>query len=279
MHVEFLDYSSEKSYSGKDFFKQQKLNYYSDLVPRNRYSQNRKLATKKYMKFYVETKEQTSHYFRTLYRIFRFISNCEFSEIEKMNYAKIVRAQLSESELFFIYYNAFTEYGVKFRKLINEFDILKHLPILEKVEFKNYADNLEHFERNGINILLEDLIRTIKLTLKTQNEYHKSYFHGLISIGVSSTSNSNFKLIIIKKEILDLAENDHRSGGLVGYDVNKIERFFKDFLSDLIYYSNYFEYNRKDIDMQFLVKTNNANDKHTFEMSVSNKINNPIKVN
>ncbi len=279
MHVDDFDLYTEKTHSGKDFFKQQKLKFYSDFNPKDKFSKNRKEATKNYMKFYVETKEQTAHYFRTLYRIFRFISSSEFTEVEKMNYAKIVRAQLSESELFFIYYNAFTDYGVKFRKLINEFDILKHLPPLEKVEYKNYMNELEHFEINSINILLEDLTRAIKIALKSQTESHKSYYSGLVGIKIESSSISNFKLFVYKKEILTLDVPNFVLGGLLNFDLAKTESFFKEFLSDLIYYSNYFEYNRKEIIMEFNKSSNLANDKHTIEMSVFNINNNQIKIN
>lgn len=279
MHVDEFDFYSEKTHTGKDFFKQQKLKFYSDFVSKDKYSQNRKKATSQYMKLYVESKEQTAHYFRTLYRIFSIIYSSDFSKTEKMNYAKIVRAQLSESELFFIYYNAFTDYGVKFRRLINEFDILKHLPILEKVEFKNYVENLEHFERNIINLLFEDLIRAIKKAISSQEETHKSYYSGLIAFRVVSSSNSHFKVYIYKKEKLDVNAPNYNSGGLLDFDLSKTERFFKDFLSDLLYYSNYFEYNRKELDMEFLTSSNASNEKHTIEISVSNSNNKLIKIN
>ena len=279
MHVEDFDFYTEKTHIGKDFFKQQKTKFYNEFVHNAKYSKNRKIATKNYMIFYVETKEQTAHYFRTLYRIFKFINESTFSSEEKMSYAKIVRAQLSESELFFIYYNAYTEYGSNFRSLINEFDILKHLPILEKVEFKNYVGELEDYERNAINILLEDLIKSIKNALKTQKPSFKSYFHGLIGTKVESTNHSNFKLTIIKKEII-ISDSSHiQTGGILNFDLSKTENFFKDFISDLIYYSNYFKFNRKDIDMSFSTTSNTTNDKHNIEISIINLKNNQIKIN
>jgi|GEM_PF-2089276 len=279
MHVDEFDFHTERTHTGKDFFKQQKLRFYLDFQPKYKYAQNRKSATVQYMKMYVESKEQTAHYFRTLYRIFSIISHSDFTSQEKMNYAKIVRAQLSESELFFIYYNAFTDYGMKFRFLINEFDILKHLPILEKVEFKKYVENQEDFERNTINLLFEDLIHAIKLAISSQKETHKGYYKGLISFKVNSTSISNFKIYIYKREILNIHAPNYHSGGLLDFDLITTESFFKDFLSDLLYYSNYFEYNRKELDMELKTSSNLGNDKHTIEILISNKNNNLIKIN
>ena len=57
-----------------------------------------------YMDFYVENRDKIAPYFRILYRILDLIDTSpllEGSEIDKQAYAKILRAQLTESELFF----------------------------------------------------------------------------------------------------------------------------------------------------------------------------------
>ncbi|MDG0768210.1 putative phage abortive infection protein [Bacillus halotolerans] len=68
------------------------------------------------------------HYFRNMYRIMKFIDRTkELSEDEKRNYIGILRAQLSTGELLLIFYNALSERGEKFKKLILDYDFFDDL--------------------------------------------------------------------------------------------------------------------------------------------------------
>lgn len=77
-------------------------------------------------------------YFRTLYRVFDVIYNSDADKRTKVEYAKIVRAQLTDTELVMLRYNAMTPAGSKFVFYINHYNLLKHLPPLEMLEFKNW---------------------------------------------------------------------------------------------------------------------------------------------
>lgn len=75
--------------------------------------------------FYDEQGYQLAHYFRFLYNIFRFLSE---SDIEgKELYVRLVRAQISNRELYMIYYNALTLRGANFKKYIIEFELMDNL--------------------------------------------------------------------------------------------------------------------------------------------------------
>lgn len=70
------------------------------------------------------------HYFRHLYRIFKFVAESPLldNEEDRYEYASMVRAQLSRYELIWLYYNALSSYGRdKFKPLIERFAILKNL--------------------------------------------------------------------------------------------------------------------------------------------------------
>ncbi|MBL4974829.1 putative phage abortive infection protein [Bacillus halotolerans] len=60
------------------------------------------------------------HYFRNMYRIVKFIDEADLDLNEKKNYIGILRAQLSTSELSLVFYNALSDKGDKFRKLIQK---------------------------------------------------------------------------------------------------------------------------------------------------------------
>jgi hypothetical protein len=50
------------------------------------------------------------------------------SDIEpKRRYTSLMRAQLSNSELLFLFYNCLTTYGKGFKPLVEEFGLLEHL--------------------------------------------------------------------------------------------------------------------------------------------------------
>ncbi|HIF9548497.1 TPA: putative phage abortive infection protein [Photobacterium damselae] len=96
-----------------------------------------------YLNLYLKDKDKISHYLKTVYRIYKVIDEqYDLSLDKKYFYSKIVRSQFMDDELFLIYYNAHSSYGVNFRGLIIKYNILKHLMVMSKVEF-NYLNNNE----------------------------------------------------------------------------------------------------------------------------------------
>lgn len=66
------------------------------------------------------------HYYRIMYHIFKFIAlSCPEN---KLFYAHLVRAQLSSQQLLLLFYNGMSSYGEGFKKYIEEFALLKHMP-------------------------------------------------------------------------------------------------------------------------------------------------------
>ncbi len=80
-----------------------------------------------YEGIYKENRNDLGHYFRSLYNILRFIS--ESGREDKFDYARIVRAQLSDYELAINCLNCLSKHGVeKMKPLVEEFSILDNLP-------------------------------------------------------------------------------------------------------------------------------------------------------
>ena len=76
----------------------------------------------------IEMMWNLDHYFRHLYRIFKFINDADQTLIpndKKYEYASIVRATLSEYELVLLFYNGFSH--PKFKGLIEEYALLNNL--------------------------------------------------------------------------------------------------------------------------------------------------------
>lgn len=91
-----------------------------------------------YLGAHKRSGDALSHYFRTLYIIFKYINDAQILSAEKKkDYARIVRAQLSDNELLAIFYNSLTkpdnvryqiEFGhPKLTNFIHKYDILQNL--------------------------------------------------------------------------------------------------------------------------------------------------------
>ncbi|CAG2533458.1 Putative phage abortive infection protein [Maribacter dokdonensis] len=96
------------------------------------------IAKQAYKNYYKLHQSDLGHYFRNLYHIFKFIKNSE--EKDKKRYTSLVRAQLSNDELFLLFYNGISEYGSKkFLPLIEEFHILKNLNLKDFIEKNKHS--------------------------------------------------------------------------------------------------------------------------------------------
>ena len=110
------------------YFKQQR-----DLRNENALS----LINIAYSEFYKSRQGELGHYFRTLYNIIKFIKQSDVKN--KSFYTNLVRAQLSNQELIILYFNCLSEYGSeKFKPLIEEFSLLKNMPIEQLIDKENH---------------------------------------------------------------------------------------------------------------------------------------------
>lgn len=81
-------------------------------------------------------KQYLGHYFRNLYLIFKTIDESEaFSRKEKLQYTKIVRAQMSHLEMKLLYLNCKISDGAPFKKYVARYKILEWI---NDNDFSNY---------------------------------------------------------------------------------------------------------------------------------------------
>lgn len=105
-----------------------------------------------YMVVYSSVQTDFGHYFRNLYRIIKFIDETKFMEDETKNfqnqykYTSMVRAQLSDYELLWLFYNCLSSNGKeKFKPYIEKFALFKNLP-KEKV---HNQELITEYDRNA----------------------------------------------------------------------------------------------------------------------------------
>jgi len=97
---------------------------YKDL----KYAENRLFFLQEIFKIeYRPAESELGPYFRTLYQIFKHVDRGQVTEKQKIDYAKMARAQLSDIELCVIFYNGLTDMAKNLKPLIEKYGILKHV--------------------------------------------------------------------------------------------------------------------------------------------------------
>lgn len=100
------------------------LNLYSD-------SEDREVTTlrmiERYKAGYSDFEQYIGHYFRNLYLLIRYVD--EQDGIDSYFYVRIVRAQLSKSEINLIFYNCLLEDNDKMKVYVEKYSLLKHLNV------------------------------------------------------------------------------------------------------------------------------------------------------
>ena len=86
---------------------------------------------------YLENRDILSPYFKTVYRVLSLIDNTHnLSDKEKIQYVKIFRAQLSESETMILYYNYHSDISGTARNLSYKLNFMKHYDYLTSIDAK-----------------------------------------------------------------------------------------------------------------------------------------------
>lgn len=235
---------TEISYNDKDFFDYEKRVLQNGFRNRKSFHANSREALKYYMLFYIRNRAKIAAYFRTIYRIYDLIDSSKLDEEVKKNYLKIMRAQLTESELFFIRYNAMSYYGANFIKYINKYHILKHLPALEMLEFKEWWEPLNTVERMGLNIVFDDVKRLIYNAFSNDKDKRETVY---------ANNTSKYSLnIAIKKQYdvcisltIDTREKNYSAEFMAFEKMNykKIQQLFDCIIKEIFIFSNFNMFN------------------------------------
>lgn len=225
-------------------------------------------AKDKYAAFYLENASRIAPLFRTLYRLFSLIDSAPIDNDKKLDYAKTVRAQLSEGELFFLRYNCLTGYGRNFSDLVNKYRILKHLPFISLLENTSLRNSLTTSHSNqglALNWLVYSLWKEIynRIVGKTSATGHLESFQSNSKYRLSFAVR-DAKTVIVKLEI----EKSHRNNSpalrcLDSLSTDMIEKLLYDFLREIFLFSNFKVYNDEEM-MDLKTKREIASQKDTI---------------
>lgn len=111
------------------FFRDLKKSY-DDEVARFLEVTELEMVVVSYDMFWDSKKQDLGHYFRYLYRLFKYVDESFVKKDQKALYASIVRAQLSDYETALLFYNCLSSHGSeKFKPLVEKYWLLDNLPL------------------------------------------------------------------------------------------------------------------------------------------------------
>lgn len=260
---------------GREFFRYQK-GYLQDIYsPTTNLSNNRKKAVDLFRILYVQYEEDFSIYFKTLYQLYSLIEDSKINGELQARYSKMLRAQLSDAELFFIRYNAMTELGNQSSEYINIYNILKHLSHFDLLEFKYWWSRLSKFERNGLGTVIKEIKSVMKhFLIETNfNTMSKSFKKNRYSIVLTSEKRSEF-YFELKIDFTKNSADKSIVDGLEHFTTEEIENLFKCIFKEFLFYSNFNKFNkRKNLRIDRIVSTNNL-----IQLKIQNTLDERLKV-
>ena len=165
----------------------------------------RKKAVSTFQTFYASTQDFSPVFFRTVYSLLNLLdSNDKDTEKERIRLMKVLRSQLTNTELIMLRYNSMTKIGSKSTELINRFNILKHLAPMDLLEYKPWSKKMTREERDFTNQLLMIIKQNIKKvfnkSVRTNNI--ESYSNNIMNYNTHvslNTSKSELKICLYIK--------------------------------------------------------------------------------
>ena len=248
----------------------------------NDYKRRSESAKDEYLEFYSGFQTEMSVHLRMLYLLVNLISKSELEEEDKVQYAKLVRGQMSNSEMLIVRYNCYSHYGKKMQPFCNQYNLTKHLSVTRLLEFKAYRTAIQAASEESDKLLsgLDGMFITLRKRAtkmlydgsQLTDEYKTSHCY-CISLDFSAADKQSFILVLKKdKDVV------RRGGGLrVSPDEKALDylgeeqilNMFKDFLSELFIVSNFDLYN-EGAEVRQLGATTNNDHEFKFTLRVSN---------
>lgn len=93
---------------------------------------------------YANLRDKLAVYFRVIYRMLCVLKQSDIDDKVRYNYAKMLRSQFTESELFLLRYNALTYNGKNMQEQILAFNLLKHLPSSKLFDLHPFFSHLSN---------------------------------------------------------------------------------------------------------------------------------------
>lgn len=261
---------NDKDCIGQEFLKNQAEKCRVEFEPKEAdYVTKKQHAVKRFNDFYKENRDEASVYFRIIYRLLELLFDTKLYRRDKLKFAKILRSQFSEAELFFLRYNAMTENGKNMRFYLCQYNILKHLPALNMMEFSYWKYN--KITGSNANLVITYLIALSK-SIKDrwtwdEEEYELEQIKGRYDVKDTIEHPSKYVLEISRKQSLQ-SEDDTLSKAFDGLTRYELRDFFADFITEMFSYYNFEQY-QKLSDIKIVPEEDTKDDTEIVKITVS----------
>lgn len=237
---------NDKDCKGKEFLKIQAEKCRAEFEPKEAdYATKKQNAVKRFNEFYNENKDEASVYFRIIYRLLELLYDTRLYRRDKLKFAKILRSQFSEAELFFIRYNAMTENGKNMRLYLCQYNILKHLPALNMMEFSYWKYNkIKGSNANLVITYLIALSKSIKDRWTWDDEgFELEQIQGRYEVKDIIEHPTKYVLQVSRK-LSEQNEDDTLSKAFDGLTRYELRDFFADFITEMFSYYSFEQYQK-----------------------------------
>lgn len=228
------------------------------------YKKKSKEAMRVFSKFITDHYSSVSTHMRIVYQLLDLIANATIKRDKRRRYAKILRSQMSEGELILLRYNCMTARGQKTGRLVFEYNLLKHLPLLSLFEFKPITTKIA--DKNLISRLSEEMTlwrRDICRLFLSETSKHKEYDYTqrYKLIYEVTQDNKQFKLIFHRDVTLNMGRPyDVLPSAFNKLDAAELDNLFLWFLTEIFVVSHFRLYNNDMRPIQHVTDPNNNAD-------------------
>ena len=230
-----------------------------------------KKAKKHYETIYLSRKEELSHYYKILYRIFKVVDDSDLDESDKFQFITILRSQLSENEMVAIYYNSHSIYGESLYQLILRYNFLKHLPSTSKSECKGYynsqsqAATLLSFN-NELFLAISKFIKRITQSIR-EEDFERERVSFILE------SQNDFTLSIQASELDEMLLEFTYNGTsqipkIINFELEEFSNYIQFFLYDIFIFSRY----QPESSIEEFLFSSVQHNKLTFNMKSKNNL-------
>ena len=171
------------------------------------------------------------------------------NECDRVVYAKTFRSQLTDKELILIRYNCLYERGEKMRYPVFHYNILKHLPIINLLEFTEYRKQLSKQEISILNDEVIEWRKQICNLFKRDNfggkKLYKRFYTYNYELSISVDNNNMNYMFIIKRKVSENINEINIETVLNKFSDDLLEELFVDINTEILFYSDFRIYNRQ----------------------------------
>lgn len=199
---------------------------------------------------YANQRDKLAVYFRVVYRLLCLLKQADIDDKIRYNYAKMLRAQFTESELCLLRYNALTYNGKNMQDKILYFNLLKHLPSSKLYDLYPFYESLNDDLKNQLDVLLFGLKKKLEDVF-----VNGSYLGEEVPVETKIPSFSLFYKVSKDRQNVEIVFNVNRrcrrhatvsEQPLARYTNNQIVLFLKAYLQELFSKSMFQIYTKVD---------------------------------